>query len=215
MPVPAERVVFFEDNAPATGVAPTAGPSRDKAEAVQLSPSETTLFTALCDLHLMAAETDLDLTTKQWAALAAAVVQAQAVRHNYEAQIATARELTPGHFRIEIPPYANAGDELRRQFWADLQRGLGQEATGEVMAQLGRKLEDRFAGFGVSAQTLEITGGAGQALSDVQVARTARYWNSVEGSARATTRREVLFPDNDDPTGARWGALLALVEKSD
>jgi len=213
--VAAERVVFFDTSAVEPSASPGAAGAGDKAEAAHLSASEATLFTALCDLHLMAAETDLDLTTKQWAAFAAALVQAQAVRHNYEAQIATVRELARGRFRVEIPPYANAGDELRRQFLADLQRGLGKEAADEVVEKLGRKLEGRFAGFGVSVQTIEITRAMGHALSEVQVARTARYWNSVEGGAQATTRQEVLFPDNDDPTGERWGALLALVEKSE
>ena len=49
----------------------------------------------------------------------------------------------------------------------------------------------------------------------VQVERTARYWNSIDGAERVTTRREVHFPATEDPTGETWGALLALVGKTE
>lgn len=211
-PVPTERVVNFETADVAEVERAVVSGERRVAE---LSAQESVLFTTLCDLHLLAGETELDLTTKQWSRLAEIVVEAQAVRHHYEATIAVARETAPGRYRLEIPAYAAAGDELRRQFLADLQSGLGQDGAAEVIAKLGRQLEGRFAGFGVSAQTLEITGDPATKLADVQVARTARYWNSVDGSDRVTTRREVTFPASEDPTGENWSALLALVGKAD
>lgn len=215
LPVSAERVVFFESNADDASTVAAQDAHAASRPAARLSAMESTQFTTLCDLHLLAADADLDLTTKQWSAFAAAVVQAQAVRHNYEAQIAVVHETAPGRYRVEIPAYAAAGDELRRQFLADLQSALGAEASAEVLAKLGRKLEGRFAGFGVGTQTLEIAGDPAQAPDRVQIARTAQYWNSVEGSERTTTRREMLYPADEDPSGERWSALLARVSKSD
>lgn len=209
--VPADRVVHFEIADATDDVSAPAATANEPRRVEQLSPAESTLFATTCDLHLLAGETELDLTTRQWTRLAEIVVQTQAVRHNYEATIAVAHETAPGRYRLEIPVYAAAGDELRRQFLADLQNGLGKEAAAEVMEKLGRQLESRFAGFGVGAQTLEITGDPARAPADVQVARTARYWNSVEGSERVTTRREVTFPASEDPTGDNWHALLALI----
>ncbi len=207
-----DRVVNFETIAEAD--AEPVGVS-GKRPAAELSADEAVRFTTLCDLHLLAGETELDLTTKQWSRLAEIVVQTQAVRHHYEATIAVATETAPGRYRLEIPAYAAAGDELRRRFLADLEAGLGQEAAAEVTEKLGRQLEGRFAGFGVGTQTLDITGDPVVKPADVQVARTARYWNSVEGNDRVTTRREVTFPASEDPTGENWNALLALVGKAD
>jgi hypothetical protein len=58
---------------------------------------------------------------------------------------------------------------------------------------------------------LDITTAASGELSDVQVLRTVKYWNSVEGRDRLTTRREYHFPVWEDPTGDSWGALLAML----
>lgn len=207
--VEASRVVYFEAPEAPASVARTREPAR--SEALELSASESLQFSTLCDLQMAAADMDLDLTTKQWQAFAAAVVQAQAVRHSYEAQIAKATEIAPGRYRIEIPAYASAGDELRRQFLADLQRGLGSDAADEVIKKFARRFEGKFAGFGVSSQTLEIKGDVTRALSQVEVTRTARYWDSAEGRDHVTTRHEVVFPADEDPSGERWGALLALV----
>ena len=44
-----------------------------------------------------------------------------------------------------------------------------------------------------------------------QVERVAKYWNSVDGAERLSTRREVHLPAVEDPTGESWGALLTLV----
>ena len=64
----------------------------------------------------------------------------------------------------------------------------------------------------MSVQTLDVTANRGGALDDMEVTRTVTYWNSVEGSDRPTTRREVHFPAIEDPTGDRWSALLAMVK---
>lgn len=211
--VPAERIVRFETPG-AADEAPVVDADAD-GRVAELPASERAQFATLCDLHLMAGETELDLTTKQWAAFAVAVMQAQAVRHHYEAQIASVREIAPGRCRVEIPPYAAAGDELRRQFAADLETAVGHAAATEIMDKLGRKLDDRFAGFGIGTQTLEITGDPTRSPADVQIASTAKFWNSIDGPDWTKTRKEVVFPDAEDPTGETWSALLAIVAKSD
>jgi hypothetical protein len=213
-----ERMVQFETVAARAedAVEPAAAPEPSRRGPVmELPAADAVQFSALCQLRLLAAETDLDLSHREWAKLATAVVHAQAVRLNYEAEIATVTELAPGQFRVEIPAYAEAGDELRRRFLADLREGLGEAAAAEVNEKLGSRLEGAFAGFGVSSQTLEITGDGASALGDVKVERTARYWNSADGGDRLTTRREVHFPLAEDPAGESWIPLLALVSKAD
>lgn len=214
-PLPADKVVAFET--PETVADAPVAVGSDAARAVeQLPAGEGAQFSTLIELQLAATDMnlDLDLTTKQWQAFAAAVVQAQAVRHNFEATIATATEVAPGRYRIDIPAYAAAGDELRRQFLADLERGLGKDAATEVTQAFAHRFEGSFAGFGVSAQTLEVTGDPKHGSTNVEVSRTVRYWDSADGRERMTTRREVHFPSDEDPSGERWNALLALVSAS-
>lgn len=219
-PAADERVVHFEqttghpaetaaESAPAEPEAPRAGP------VAVLETEAAAQFVALCQIKLLAADTDLDLSHRQWARLAAATTHAQAVRLAYEAEIATVREIAPGRFRVEIPAYAGAGDELRQRFLAELRDSLGEAVAAEVMEKLGAKLEGTFAGFGVSSQTLEITGDVHRAPGEVQIERTAHFWNSAADSGRVTTRREIVLPLADDPTGEAWTPLLAVVGKAD
>lgn len=178
----------------------------------QLSTDANALVTEMCDLQLLAYDTSLTLDSRQWSALAAVVLRTQAIRQTYEAQIATSQVIAPGFSRVEIPVYASVGDLLREKFYTGLRTELGEATTADVLAKLGDKLEARFAGFGVSVQTLEITGNPVGALSDVQVTRTEAYWNSVDGRERLTIRCETHFPAWEDPTGDSWSALLALVK---
>lgn len=113
---------------------------------------------------------------------------------------------------MEIPVYASAGDLLRENFNAELRTELGDVTATEVMAKLGGKLEAGFAGFGVSAQTLDITAKPDAPLNDLQITRTVTYWNSVDGSDHPAIRREIHFPAYEDPTGDSWSALLAAVK---
>lgn len=205
-------VIASHEDTPRTPAPVPAGRGGPVAE---LSEDAAAHFAALCQLKLLAADTELDLSHREWAKLTEAVTQAQAVRLAYEAEIARTEEVAPGRFRVEIPAYAAAGDELRRRFEAELRAGLGDAVAAEVREKLGSKLEGRFAGFGVSAQTLEITGDPRRAPGDVTVQRTASYWNSVEAGERATTRHETILPAAEDPTGATWSPLLALISKAD
>jgi hypothetical protein len=177
----------------------------------ELSGDATALVGEMCDLQLLAQGTGLALDSRQWSMLAAVVLNTQAVRQIYEAEIATATLVAPGQYRVEVPSYASAGDLLRAQFHADLRAKLGEATAGEVLAKLGEKLEGHFAGFGVSLQTIDIAADPRGADTNWQVTRTVTYWNSVDGGDRLTTRRETHFPAWEDPTGERWAALLAVV----
>lgn len=178
----------------------------------QLSADASALVAEMCDLQLLAHGSNLALDSRQWSAFAGVVLRAQAVRQTYEARIATSTVIAPGQYRVEIPVYADAGDLLRENFNTDLQIELGVTIATDVLAKMGDKLEARFAGFGVSAQTLDITAKPGASLSDLQITRTITYWNSVEGGDHPATRREIHFPAYEDPTGDSWSALLAAVK---
>jgi hypothetical protein len=201
-----EKASVAADKAPASAaISPAAMPQ-------SLSDDATALVAAMCDLQLLAHDTPLTLNSRQWSALAAVVLRNQAIRQTYEARIATSKVIAPGQYRVEIPVYASAGDVLRGKFHTDLRMELGEATAAEVLAKLGDRLEGRFAGFGVSVQTLDITANPSGSFSDIQVTRTVTYWNSVEGGDRLTTRRETHFPAWEDPTGDSWGALLAMVK---
>jgi hypothetical protein len=210
--VPFQRVAANLKKATGASLRTLAQPTISAAAPHQLSEDATALVAEMCDLHLMAHNTSLTLNSRQWSALAAVVLSNQAIRQNYEAQIATSKVVAPGQYRLEIPAYASAGDMLREKFNSELRAELGEVAAADVLANLGKQLEGRFAGFGVSVQTLDITGNPSEALGDVQVTRTVTYWNSVEGDDRPTIRRETHFPAFEDPTGDSWSALLAMVK---
>lgn len=178
----------------------------------QLSEDASALVAEMCDLQLLADGTDLTLDSRQWSAFAGVVLRAQAIRQTYEARIATSTVIAPGQYRMEIPVYASAGDLLRENFNTELRTALGEAAAADVLAKLGDKLEARFAGFGVSAQTLDIIAKPDASLSDIQITRTVMYWNSVEGGDHPAIRREIHFPAYEDPTGDSWSALLAAVK---
>ncbi len=182
-----------------------------KCAPVTLPASETAIAAEVIALQLLAPEAELELSARQWAVLAAVTSNIQAVRHAYEASLAKAAVLAPGHYRLEIPAYAAAGDALRARLHADLREQLGEANTTEILARLGSRLEGHFAGFGVSVQTLEVTGDVNNRNADWQVTRTVKFWNSVEGQDRLTTRRETHFPGREDPAGETWGPLLSVL----
>jgi len=182
------------------------------AKPLQLSSDATALLAEMCDLQLLAHGTGLNLNSRQWSAFASVVLRNQAIRQTYEAEIATSKVVAPGQYRVEIPAYADVGDGLRGKFITDLRTALGETVAVNVLTELGDRLEARFAGFGVSMQTLDITGNPQGTLADIQITRTVTYWNSVDGNDRPTTRREIHFPASEDPTGDSWSALLAMVK---
>jgi hypothetical protein len=178
---------------------------------VAMSEDDAALLVEMSELRLLSQGANLELTGGQWSALAAVTLGIQAIRQAYEAQIATSTVVGPGRFRVEIPMYASAGDAIRARFLAGLQMELGETTAAEIVGKLGSRLEGHFAGFGVGVQTLDITGDPRGARPECEVTRTVKYWNSVEGGDRLTTRRETHFPGWEDPSGESWGPLLAIV----
>jgi hypothetical protein len=208
----AAKVVHFETFTASPAVVLT--PVGEIPTPARLAPEEAVRFATLCELRLLAADTGLELTDGQWRDFAELVLELQAVRRTYEAGIAAVTEFAPGRHRLDIPAYPEAGDELRRRYEAGLRERLGPIASTAVREALGRQIEGRFAGFGVSRQVLDITHTPGRGRRDLEVWRTAQYWNSLDGEERVTTRRDVSFPASEDPAGESWDALLALTEKA-
>lgn len=154
------------------------------------------------------ADPGLVLTDAQWGDLAAITLHVQAVRQAFEATIARARPAPGGGYRVEIPAYPNAGDALRARFHAELEGKLGAEMSAAIVAGFGDRLEGRFGGFGLSAQTLDFTPAEDRTGSDYAVTRTITYWKQNALPDQPTTRRETHFPGREDPAGHVWGPLL-------
>lgn len=178
-----------------------------------LTPDAAAQFAVLCRVRLLAADTDLDLSHREWAGLAAAFAHCQTVRLAYEAEIASVETVAPAHFRVEIPTYGLAGEELRRRFVSDLAAALGESVAAEVIDKLGHRLEAEFAGFGVSRQTLEVFGEPVAGGEGMTIHRTARYWTRVNEHERMTTRLHVEHLSALD-AGDRWDVLVALIGKA-
>lgn len=182
--------------------------------AVSLGADATVALGEQVALQALAEKVGLELSPRQWTALAAATAHIQAVRQAYEASIAKVERLGDGRYRMEIPAYPAAGDALREKFQAELRAHLGDASVSEIMTQLGGELEGHFGGFGVSVQTLEFAAARNGVEADYQVTRTVHYWNAVAGENRLTTRRETHFPGLEDPSGHAWGPFLtALASK--
>lgn len=196
----ADQVVYFDSTPAPAKTSPT-------APVATLGASAAAGLAEQAALRLLARDADLELTARQWAAFAAATAHIQTIRQNFEASLATVKQMPDGRYRMEIPAYATAGDALRSKLTAELVKQLGEETTTEILAALGSKLEGYFGGFGVSVQTLDFAGATGMA-TDVQVTRTVRYWNAVDGGSELRTRRETHFPGLEDPTGDAWQPFL-------
>jgi len=167
------------------------------------------------ELRALGGDVALSLTEREWTALAGVTLNTQAVRHAYEAEIAVATLHEDGRRRLEIPAYVEAGAALRREFYAELLKELGESAAMEVVRKLSDRLEARFAGFGAGVQTWDFsTGndGGADALRSASVTRTVVFWNESNASELTRTRSETIFPQIEDPEGVQWGPLLARAE---
>ena len=178
-------------------------------ETARLSQDDAAVLAETCELQMLAQGTDLTLDSGQWTKLAGVTLELDAIRQAYEAEIATAVAVEPRKFRVEIPSYAGAGAALRAKFYAELDRALGTAAAADVADRIGARLESRFGGFGLSVQTLDIA--AGPKAEDCVVTRTVTYAVDGANGARVATRSETYLPAWEDPSGERWGAMLARV----
>jgi hypothetical protein len=174
-----------------------------------LNGDEAALLAETSELQLLAAGTDLALDSAQWTKLASVALELEAVRQTYEAEIASAVAVAPGKFRVEIPSYAAAGAALRAKFYAELERALGTAVAADVADKIGARLEARFGGFGLSVQTLDIAADSNRGLADCVVTRTVTYAMPDAGGERVMKRQEMFMPAAEDPTGERWGPMLA------
>lgn len=188
------------------GLANVAGQS-GVASPVTLGFDEAAVLSETGELQLLAAGTELVLTSDQWTTLAETTLEAQAVRLAYEATIARRAAGGGDIVRLEIPMYAAAGDAMRSRFEARLGEKLGTDIAAEILVRIGARMEGHFGGFGVAEQTIEVTRGADRVT---EVTRTVKYWNAIDGAARLTSRRETHFPAWEESAGAGWSALLAV-----
>ncbi len=177
---------------------------------LRLSVDAASLLAEEVELRQLTA-VELPLSDEQWAEFAALTLHYQAVRQAFEATIARLSPAPGGGYRLEIPAYPNAGDALRTRFQTELGERLGSVAATAIDAQLGDRLEGRFAGFGLAVQTLDFTPAPDGAEADYAVTRTITFWNRTAPLDRPTTRRETHFPGREDPTGHAWGPLLSVL----
>lgn len=203
-----DQIVHFEAMPAPRSLSP-------QSPAASLNPHDAAGLAEQSALRLLARDADLELTARQWAAFATATAHIQTIRQNFEATLASVKQMPDGRYRMEIPAYATAGDALRTQLTAELVRQLGDETATEILAVLGSRLEGYFGGFGVSVQTLDFAAAASpNSPEDFQVTRTVRYWNAVEGGSELRTRRETHFPGLEDPSGEAWQPFLARLSES-
>jgi hypothetical protein len=206
--LPQPREVYFFSDARATSVVVPALPLRRAP--VSLGANDAAVIAEQMLLQTMPGAAELELSARQWSALAEVTLHLQAVRLAYEASLARVERSEGGGHRIEIPTYPAAGDALRERLHAEIRARFSTDTANEILAALGRGLEGHFAGFGVGVQTLEVAVAANQDPRDMQVTRTISFWNSIENENRLTLRRETHFPEHEDPEGQLWGPLLAL-----
>lgn len=185
-------------------------PARVIPRVAKLSPDDASLVLEQIALRQLAEDSGLVLSDADWTTLAAIVAELQAARQAYEATIATVIARQEQTYRVVVPAYPQAGDQLRTLLEAELGSQLGVETAVTVMEKLGSALERHFAGFGVSAQTLDFSPDSSEA-NRFWVQRTATFWDSQVDGEKLVTRREVLLPHVEDPTGLRWAPFLALL----
>jgi hypothetical protein len=182
--------------------------------AFSLSADSAAVLTEQIALAALAEQTDLSLSSQQWERFATLTLYHQAVRHAYEAKIAALTPISPGHFRLEVPMYADAGDALRDAFYRELRTTLGDVAAEAIEFKLGTQLEEHFAGFGVAVQTLEFVADATRGGSDYTVKRSIVFWGDLAATERLSRKEETHFPSLEDPTGTQWGPFLSLIAPS-
>ncbi|HEU5079047.1 MAG TPA: hypothetical protein VFT72_07525 [Opitutaceae bacterium] len=179
-------------------------------EAADLDPAQSAELSRAIELNMMADRADLELSADQLSKLTEITSYFQEVRNVYEASIAKLHsQLSGRRVLLQIPVYPAAGDNLRELYYAEIANGLGTAAAKEVRAKLGSQLENLFAGFGTSEQTLELTG-QNVAATDLVLTRSAVFWKDVSPSGAIVHREETHLLSLEDPDGAEWSSFLPL-----
>jgi len=210
---PAPSTLGFRTTSAGGSLALSSSPNARDADRVpiaELSPDSAAALAEQVTLRQLAHDTDLQLSDTAWADLAAIVAHHQAIRHAHEAAIASVDRLADGRAEVHVPAYGDFGDLLRGRMFDEIARRLGADAADQVDLHLGGALEGHFAGFGVSAQTLEFPGPS--LPGDKYITRTIAY-SAPGDNDRLRTRREVHLPSIEDPSGTRWAPFMELLAK--
>jgi hypothetical protein len=186
--------------------------ARAAATPVRMAAQDAARLNEEIELRTLAQTSGLELSETQWRTFAEVTLFHQAIRHAYEAEIASVSVTSTGMKRLEIPVYGAAGDALRELFLSSLRRELGAGVAAEIENKIGARIEARFAGFGVALQTLDFQPDATADNAGTTVTRTVAFWNSAAGEEHLSTRKETFFPELEDPSGDQWGPLLARVD---
>lgn len=140
----------------------------------------------------------------------------QLIRAAYEKDLVQEVSFDGTKLVLSIPPYPEAGRKLRDMYYSELDNRLGKERSRLLDDFLGTELDDRFLGFGITHQTIEVTpipnsGGLVQvvrnAVSDPRYTTWGEKKNSFGGSLTSPTLR---------PSERDWGeyqGIAAAVRK--
>lgn len=186
-----------------------ASASQAPAQAVsELEPAQNAELSRAIELNMMADRAGLKISSDQLSQLSQITAYFQEVRNAYEASIARKRSPISGRrVLLEIPLYPTAGDSMRELYYAEIEKRLGGEIAGEIRGKLGSQLENLFAGFGSSEQTLELNEAF---VAEVALTRSAVFWKDTWSSGVVTHREETHFLSVEDPDLNEWGAFLPL-----
>ncbi len=172
-------------------------------EVVEATEEENAVLAETIELQQMADGTGLELAPEQWAALAEVTRRMQVWRGVVEAEIGAVQVIAPGRWRMDVPGYVETGAGMRARFFGEIDHVLGSSVAAEVIDKLGPAFEGYFAGFGVSLQTLDISGDERGSEVEWQVTRTIAYSKDVTSGDQVTVRRETYFAGHEDPVVVR------------
>ncbi len=173
------------------------------ARVVEATEEENAALAETIQLQQMAEGTGLELAPEQWAALAEVTRRMQVWRGVVEAEIGAVQVVAPGRWRMDVPGYVEMGAGMRARFFGEIGDVLGARVAADVIDKLGAEFEGYFAGFGVSLQTLDISGDQRGSDEGWQVTRTIAYSKNVTSGEQVTVRRETYFVGREDPVVVR------------
>jgi hypothetical protein len=178
-------------------------------EVAELDRGQSAQLSRAIELNMMADRAGISLSPDQLTRLTEITSYFQEVRNVYEASIAKLHsQLSGRRALLQIPVYPTAGDNMRELYYAEIARDLGAAAAKQVRAKLGSQLENLFAGFGASEQTLELADASANGR-ELVLTRSAVFWNDATAQGLVMRRRETHLLSLEDPSGEEWSSLLA------
>lgn len=200
---------------PADRQLPTLVPGRPAAGPVAtLGEDSSALLAEMIALRQLGEAAHLSLPDEHWAVIARVTAHLQAVRLAYEASIATLVDVKPGYYRLDVPPYARVGADLRAQLQTELRIRLGTHVADYLQQRMATQLDRHFAGFGVRPQTFEFRADVQGQENEYSVTR--REWSlpSQPAERPALYRTDAYLPGFEDPSGFVWGPFLTKIAQS-